>query len=405
MPRSCSRGSMAEGRPVYLSGLGVVSPSGTALDGFWSALGSGASGGREAPFDTSSTRCRTVASVEDFKARDFIAPAKVRRMDLVSRFAVAATRRSLEDAGFESPPADPDRWGVVLGTSTAGAGPVREFLEPVLMQGPAGALPMVFPNTVGNAPASQVAIQLGFGGPNSTICQKEASGLAAIATAAGFVEEGRADVMVGGGGDAVVESFFRVFDRLGVMAGPQSEHPWVEGTEGFIMGEGAYVVLLTARPSDIVLAGYCSRSDTVTRERWPRDPRVLAEAIGGALASAGVEPGAVDLVVGAANGSAALESFESAALARVFSDGVPPVTGVKRLTGEAGGMAAAGVVAGALAIRSGTVFPGLGAAEPVRRGLAFQPIRRAERTDVDVVLVTAVASGGAVAAMVLKRER
>lgn len=385
------------GRPVAILGVGVVGPSGTGAAAYWGALQAARQGAATLPGATGGS----AACVVGFDPKSFIVPAKVRRLDAASRYAIAAARLAFGDAGSPLPPPQPDRAGAVLGSASAGATPVRDFLEPVLRQGPIGALPMVFPNTVGNAPSSYVAIELGLKGPNHTVSQKEVSGLLAIAQAARYVREGRADLMVAGGADELPETIRGAFDRLGVLQ-PQSL-PFVDGSRGFVMGEGAYVLLLGTGPGGLgVLAGHGVASEGATRERWPRDPETIVGALQEALDDAGVPPCDVDLVVASANGVPEVERVEAAALVKLFHGKLPPVTSVKRLTGEMGSSGAASVAAAALAMRHQALFPAI-AGEPARAGLPLAPWRSTVGAQVSVALVCAIGSGGTAAAVVLRR--
>jgi 3-oxoacyl-(acyl-carrier-protein) synthase len=268
---------------------------------------------------------------------------------------------------------------------------------------------MIFPSTVGNAPSSSVAIELGLKGPNVTQCQHEASGLLAIAMAAGYVAEGRADLMLAGGADEIPESFFRAFDALGVLArddgATERSRPFAEGSRGFVMGEGAYLLRLvpaSEAPALAVVAGHAVASDLVPPETWPRDPGTVAQAVEAALEDAGASACDVDLVVASANGVPALEDVEARGLLRAFHGKLPPVTGVKRLTGEMGGSGAASAVAAVLALQHQRLFGALGGDAP-RASLPFSPWAKAMEAGVHLVVVTALAAGGTVAALVLTR--
>ena len=403
-------------RRVVVTGIGTVGPAGVSTAGFWEALVAGREGSRAIErFDTSEFRSHRAALVSSFVARDFVAAGRARRMDPASLYAVAATRLALQSAAYPIPPPDSDGIGVVVGSASAGASPVREFLEPVTRQGAAGAMPMVFPNTVGNAPASYSAIELGLGGPNVTVSQKEASGLLAVATAWDFVREGRALAMVAGGADEVAESVFRVFDRIGVLArgglDEEGSRPWVGTNTGFVMGEGAYMLVLedagaaAARgaPMRVVVLGHGVASDGVRPDRWPTSETAVARACAEALDEAGVAARDIDLVIASANGAADLERVEARALARLFGDTLPPVTSVKRLAGEMGGSGAASLVAAVLSVEHGVVFPCIGGREPLRDGLPFAPPRLAAAAAIGNVLVTSLGSGGTCAAMVVGR--
>lgn len=408
---------MVEGARVLITGLGAVTPAGPSVEEFWEALIEGRPGaGAIERFPTDDLTSHAGALVRGFNPRKFITPAKVRRLDLASRYAVAAARQAFEAAGHALPPAEADRVGSLIGSASAGATPVRDFLAPVLVQGPEASQPMLFPNTVGNAPSSYVAIELGLKGPNSTVCQKEASGALALGTAADFVREGRCDAMVAGGADELAESLYRAYAGLGVLAQagelPEGSHPYREGSSGFLMGEGAYMLLLEAAPAWerrapgrqawAELEGWGMAGEPAHPYAWPADERCIVRSLRAALKDAGREPDEVDLVVSSANGVAQVEELEDRALAEVFGERIPPVTSVKTLTGEMGGSGAASVLAAAQVLREGHVFGVLGS-HPRRAGLSARPVRRHVEVAARRILVSAVGSGGACGAIVLSR--
>ncbi|MFN7975325.1 MAG: beta-ketoacyl synthase N-terminal-like domain-containing protein [Acidobacteriota bacterium] len=397
-------------RRVFVTGLGAVSPAGASVDAFRDALRAGVQGARPVTaFSTASFRSRTAATVREFDPKQFIAPGKVRRLDPSSRYAIAASIQACRAAGLAVPVADPDatdRIGSVFGSSSSGGTPVREFLEPILREGPGAAQPMVFPNTVGNAPSSYVAIELGLKGPNATLCQKEASGAHALALARDWVAEGRADAIVAGGADEVPETFYRVMDRLGALArGDGQSLPWGAGSRGFVMGEGAYALLCEAEGSPrrplAEIAGSASAGDPVIHQRWPERVSVVARALAAAIGAAGLGPADIDLGVASANGSPGLDSVEAAAIDTLFEGRVPAVTSVKGLTGEAGGSGAASALAGVLALQQQELLPV--AAVKIRADLPFAPVTTARAATIQNVLISALGSGGACAALVLAR--
>ena len=152
------------------------------------------------------------------RSGQLIAPLKLRRIDEVGRITIGAAIEAMAQAGFPRRAEGYDDLGVALGSFTAGVHASAEYLETYLRQG-AGASPAIlFSNTVGNAPASVCALELGLRGPNATLTHKEASGLAAIEFAARLVRRGRAPAVLAGGADVLELVFYRVHDWFAVMA-------------------------------------------------------------------------------------------------------------------------------------------------------------------------------------------
>ncbi len=396
--------------PVAITGIGAISGFGVGR----AALEAGLAEGRStiapiALFDTSGTRAHCAARLADFDAAAFVPPERLRRVDHISRLAIAATALALDDAGLpRHPPPDggADR-GIVLGTDTAGLRSLVEFLDRLRALGPQGASALDFSNTVGNAPASLCGIAFGLRGPNVTLSHKEASALAAVAFAAGLVRNGKARAIVTGGVDEYESTYFSIHDHFDVLARDagdgEASRPFDRRRNGFVMGAGAFLLVVEhpdaaeARAATVNgrLLGFGSVSSDSRLNAWPADPQPLVRTMREALACAGVEPADVGVVFASANSTPTLDRIEGQALAEVFGPAGVPVVSVKGALGESGAAGAAGLVGALLALRSGVVPPTLGSEQPdpdcpvdvSSRARPFNPTR-------PLALVNAFARGG-----------
>lgn len=174
--------------------------------------------------------------VNAFKVSDFMSPMKARKMDRSSQFAVAAAGMALKEAGIDLKTVDPDRVGIALGSGFCGVANSAEFLSAYFKGGVEGLMPMLFPNTVPNAPASSASIEHGFRGPNVTVVQRYCSAESALLMACRFIEEGRADVMLTGGADELMPLLIRGFAAMGQLK--RRSAPFGEGC-GMIVLESA----------------------------------------------------------------------------------------------------------------------------------------------------------------------
>lgn len=399
---------------IVITGLGLVSPFGTSAAAFREALIAGRHG--IAPltsFDTSSCRAHCAASVSDFEPTRWIPLLKLRRMDAAGQYAVALARLALDDGAVPYGETPDDGVGIVLGTYTAGGQPTEEFLRGLFALGPTGAPALIFNATVANIAASLAGLEMKLRGPNATISQKEASGLAAIAHAADILRRGRARALVAGGVDAVYRVFYCVHDRFGALShangGPEGSRPFDATRNGFVLGEGGFALLLEreddarARGAKIYgsLLATAGGGTSVGLNQWPTRPEPLARVMAQALAQAGVRPDAIDVVYAAAN-SSALDRVEAAALESLFGGGRAIVTSIKGALGESGAAGAAACVAALLCGRSGSVPPiaGLERIDPACGGLRLA--RQAEPAPGPLVLINSVASGGALVSAVLR---
>jgi 3-oxoacyl-[acyl-carrier-protein] synthase II len=396
---------------VAVTGIGVVSPLGASADRFRDGLLDGTSGiARITTFDVSACRTRIGAAVTGFDATSWIPPMKLRRMDDTARYAVVVTRQAFEHAGYEFTPDGDDHAGIILGTFTAGGQATSEYLTALHRGGPMGAPALLFNSTVANAPASLAGLEFKLRGPNVTVSQKEASGLAAVVMAVDAIRLGRCRTIAAGGVDAIFDIFFRVHDRFGVMspADPQSVRgPFDRGRDGFVLGEGGYAVLLSsaAPGTDAVkrygeILGVSAHSAAVPINAWPRDAEPLTRTMHGALADAGLSAEQVDVIYASANGSD-LDAIEAEAIRSVF-DARPVVTSIKGALGECGASGAAALIAALLCGGVGEVPPIAGLSTPDAAAAALNLARTRVAAPGPIALINSFGSGGSLFSVVVQ---
>jgi 3-oxoacyl-(acyl-carrier-protein) synthase len=401
---------------VAITGLGCVSSLGGASPGagaaaFADALVAGAHGFRTlTEFAHVPLRTPRAARVAGFDPSRVIAPLKLRRVDEVGRVTIGAAVEALDQAGLPRRPEGYDDVGVSLGSFTAGVHASAEYLETYLRQGAGAAPAILFSNTVGNAPASVCALELGLRGPNATLTHKEASGLAAIEFAARLVRRGRAPAVLAGGADVLELAFYRVHDWFDVLApGDEPCRPFDARRNGFLMGEGAFVFVLEdearARGRGAPILGYvtgtASAGSPDAFNAWPSDPAALVRVMRDALARGGVTPGDIDVVYATANGSVRLDATEARALRAVFGDRPVPVAAVKGALGESGAAGCAAIAATLLLSPRGLVPPTVGLEE---RGLDTPPGASSAVQSITGrrALIVSAGSGGTVVAVVVE---
>jgi len=383
-----------------------VSPLGSDRDAFTTRLLAGETGIRPiADFDVSTCQSTHAARIRDFDPTKYLPPLKLRRVDIVGRVALGATRDALDHAGLPATPGGADHVGVVLGSFSAGVHSTGEYLESFMKGGPTGAPAILFSSTVGNAPAAVCGLEYGLRGPNVTLMHKEASGLSALVFGAHLVRRGKATTMVAGGVDDIYDRFYRVHDWFGVMSpvngGDPGCRPFDADRNGFVMGEGGFMCVLedadTAAARGVpVLAevlGTGASGSSSPINAWPTDGVALARAMRLALDQAGVPADAVDLVYASANGTAALDRCEAAALRDVFGDRPLPVTSIKGAIGEFGSAGAASAAAAILCGHRDAIAPTAGfsrAADDCPLHVVARPTPPPGPT----VLVNSFASGG-----------
>lgn len=342
---------------------------------------------------------------------------KLRRMDTTGPYALVALRQAMDDARYVVTADGAPRAGVVLGTYSAGGQATNEYLEALFRGGPMGAPALLFNSTVGNAAAGLAGLEFTLRGPNATISQKEASGLAAIVTAVDILRLGRADAMGAGGMDAIFDIFYRAHDRFNAMTAAGSldgsQAPFSRTRQGFVMGEGAFVLWLERggawrdRGSQVrgeILGGGMASANCAVNA-WPSDPDSIVRSITIALDDAGLTAADVDVVYASANATRGLDDVEAIALTRLFGGSRAIVTSIKGAIGESGAAGAGACVAALLCGAAGLVPPvaGLGQVDPLAETLRVPAT--AVRSPGEIVLVNSVASGGALASAVLRVPR
>ena len=200
---------------IVISGFSAVTPAGNGLEPVLELIRSG--GDALTPFEAglaggSDGRWGLAAG---FKVTDFIPPLKARKLDRCSQFAVAAAGLALKDAGIDRNTLLPERIGIALGCGFGGVANSIELLKGYFTDGVEGISPILFPNTVSNAPASNVSIEYGLKGPNVTQVQRFCSAESAFMMACRFITEGRADIMLTGGVDALMPLMLSGFAATG----------------------------------------------------------------------------------------------------------------------------------------------------------------------------------------------
>ena len=399
---------------VAVTGVGIVSPIGVGRDAFWSALCAGRSGivpveglAREAGLP------HIAAPVGEFPAKALISSPQFRRMDRMSRMAVAASRLALNDAGLNAHDVGGEDTGVVFGTSLGDLSDSMAHLDRIFTRGPAAASPMVFPNLVLNAPAGYVAMEYGCTGVNFTVAQHEVSGEHAIALGCDVVRSGRAKLVLAGGGDELTPILVNAYGRARALAAQRGGREWASPYDrersGIVLGEGAAMLALeplaVARargaPVYAVLSAACDYAVAAPRYGWP----ARADAAAPVLAPL-IDDG-IDVVFGAANSSRRLDACELRLFARLFphrAAGVA-VTSIKGAVGEFGAAGALTVAAACLALREQMVPPLCHLANPDTDARFRFVARTGERAALRAALVSGLARGGSGVAIRLAAAR
>jgi 3-oxoacyl-[acyl-carrier-protein] synthase II len=351
---------------ICITGVGVVSSIGIGKEEFLSSLKNGKSGIEEIKeFDTHFSRSKRGGVVQSFHPKDFIPTAKIRRLDRASQFAIAASKLALADAKFSVTQENGARVGVVLGSGFCGLSSSEEFHRGQVLKGFLDLNPMLFPNTVPNAPSSYVSIELGIQGVNSTLVQSFCTAEAAIFFACDQLREGRADLILTGGVDELSEFLFRGFSELHLLATDQGQGekscPYDKMRNGLVLGEGAGLLIIEnekhARARGAKIYGYILGYSLVGKSSQGDGSEDLKRSV--QMALRGREDISIEYLSGAGNSSKVLDVLEAQGMKKTFATNYLqiPVSSIKSMVGEAIASGGMRMVANLLSMENGFIPP------------------------------------------------
>jgi len=402
---------------VVITGLGTVNALGLDIPSYWEAVKAGRSAIRPvAGFDTTPFASKLGAEVRGFEPSKLVDPMKLRRMDRLSQMVLVASIEAVRDAGLDTGAISSERMGIVIGNGYGGTSTTEEFFEGLLLRGPSGVNPMLFPTTVPNSAASLTSIELKIKGPNSTFCQKDVSAEEAIIYAVGLLQKGAADAVIAGGGEELNDVIYHAFSALGVLSPgrkgePEGCFPFDRRRNGRVLGEGAGVLVLETLDSAkrrgariyAELAGTALTGGTAGVSAYGLDTAPMERAMDTALSRAGVSKENVCYISAAANSTRELDACEAMAVKGVFGQRAAsiPISSLRATTGDFEGMGGLRLLTSVLAIRDGFIPPTLNYHScDEGMDLNYVPAPGLDK-DVDVVLHNGFGNGGACACIVL----
>lgn len=372
----------ASARRVVVTGLGPITASGIGVDALWDALHTDASPvARVTRFDSSPFRTHIAAQIDDFDPEDFMERTAARRLDRFGQFTLAASSQALADAGLHPDELDGERVAVQMGSALGGIAHAEAQLGLFLDRGTKALDPRLALTVFTGAASCNAAIAFGFTGPNSTNGMSCASGAMAVGEAWRLIREGAADVALAGGIEAPLAPLsFGAFALIRAMSTRNEEpsracRPFDRDRDGFVMGEGACVLVLEEREQAVArgariyaeLRGYAVTNDAHHMTAPRPDASQASRAMRGALRRGGLSPEDVDYVNAHGSSTPLNDSTESLAIRTVlgpYADRVA-VSGTKPYYGHA--LGASGAIEAAiscLALHRGWIPPTLNFEEP-----------------------------------------
>ncbi|MFQ5690651.1 MAG: beta-ketoacyl-[acyl-carrier-protein] synthase family protein [Gemmatimonadota bacterium] len=326
---------MAERRRVVVTGIGCITAIGEGVDGLWAGLHRGTSGIVDiSRFDPTPFRTRIAAEVRGFDPADRLGARRARRLDRYSAMALCSAATALENADLDPATLPPDRVTVQMGSALGGVGYAEEQHVHFMERGVRGVNPLLALSVFGGASSCNIAIEYGFTGPNLTNAMSCASGALAIGQAFRLIRDGVVDLGLAGGAEAPLAPLcFGSFALIRAMstrnANPgEACRPFDAGRDGFVMGEGAAILLLEelghALRRDAPIYGELRGFGTTNDAYHMTAPRPggteAARAMSLALDDAGVGPSAVDYVNAHGSSTPLNDAAEAEAIRSVFGE-------------------------------------------------------------------------------------
>ena len=362
-------------RRVVITGLGIVSPVGSSIDRAWQNICNGVSGVKPlTSFDVSTFPVQIAATVDDFVADDYISPKEQKKMDQFIHYGIAAGLDAMKDAGLEVTDANRDRVGIAIGSGIGGLGTIETNHKAYLERGVRRISPFFAPSSIINMVSGNLSILTGARGPNMTIVTACSTGTHNIGQAARYISYGDADTMIAGGAEySSTELGIGGFSAARALskrndAPEQASRPWDQDRDGFVLGDGAGVVVLEeyeqakARSATIYaeVSGFGMSGDAFHITMPSKEGTGASLCMNNALRDAGLNPEDIDYVNAHGTSTPAGDVAETVAVKNTFGNSVDSlmVSSTKSMTGHLLG-AAGGVEAvfSVLALKDQVVPP------------------------------------------------
>jgi 3-oxoacyl-[acyl-carrier-protein] synthase II len=406
-------------RRVVITGLGAVTPLATGVEESWRKLCHGKSGiAKITKFDPSGFNVQIAAELKDFHPEDFLDKKKIRRTDPFIQYAMVAARMAMDDAGFTINESNASRVGVVLGSSSGGMTMFTQNLFALRDQGPEKVSPFFIPGFIVNMAVGEVSMDLGARGPSKCVVTACATGSNCIGDGLRVIQYDEADVMIAGGSDAyILPIAIAGFDKMRALSRRNDEpekasRPFDKDRDGFVIGEGAGVVILEEMVSAVrrgakiyaELVGYGSNTDSfhITEPDWQNQARCLKLA----LIDAATSPDDVDYINAHGTSTVLNDASETKAIRAALGERSKKVSVtsnksmIGHLLGAAGGVEAIFTV---LTIRDGIIPPTINYDTPDPEcDLDYVP-NIARRAQVNVALSNSFGFGGVNATLVFRK--
>ncbi|WP_305043921.1 beta-ketoacyl-ACP synthase II [Geoalkalibacter sp.] len=408
-------------RRVVVTGLGIVSPLGTGIEKNWQALTQGRSGiDRITRFDAGDLPTQIAGEVTDFNPEDYIEKKEIKKMDLFIQYALGAADMALKDSGLEITEANAERVGVLVGAGLGGLPTIEKYHQAMIEGGYRKITPFFIPMLIINLAPGHISIRYGAKGPNLSSVSACATGTHSIGDAYHMIARGDADAMFAGGTESTITPLgiagFNVMKALSTRNEDPAaaSRPFEKNRDGFIMAEGAGIVILEEYESArrrgakiyAEVCGYGLTGDAYHLTAPAPEGEGAARCMRMALRGAGINPEQVDYINAHGTSTPFNDYYETLAIKSVLGSHASKVmvSSTKSMTGHALG-AAGGLEAvfTLLAMERGAVPPTINYQEPDPEcDLDYVP-NEARSADIRVALSNSFGFGGTNATLLFKK--
>ena len=408
-------------RRIVVTGLGLVTAVGHTVEATWESIVGGRSGVSPIDtFDASGFSSRIGATVRNFDLSPYMSPKEARKTDRFIHYGIAAAKQAIADAGIEVTDENRERIGIAIGSGIGGLHGIEKGHDSYLSGGPRRISPFFVPSNIINMIAGNLSIEFGIRGPNYGIVTACSTGTHNIGDAARMIERGDVDVMIAGGAEMATSPM-----GLGGFAAARAlstrnddpegaSRPWDRGRDGFVLGDGAGVVVLESRehavargaPVHAEFAGFGMSSDAHHITLPPDDGDGAHRCMSLALRDAGLDASSVDHINAHGTSTPAGDVIETRAVKRTFGEHAFDLTVsstksmIGHLLGAAGGVEAVFAI---LAIRDQVVPPTINLHDPDDEcDLDYVP-HTAREMKIDVAMSNSFGFGGTNGTLIFKR--
>ena len=412
-------------RRVVITGVGITSPCGQDAESTWKCVSSGQSGiARITNFDSTEFACHIAGEVKGFNPEQWMEKKRVREMDRFIHFALAAAQMAIESSGFAPDEELRDRTGTFVGVGLCGLGTLENTAKVLAEKGPRKITPYFIPATIANLAPGQISMRWNLRGPSYATSSACSSSGHSIGEAFKWIQRGELDAAVAGGAEATVTPLgvggFTAMRALSTRNDEptKASRPYDKGRDGFVMGEGAAMLILEERDAAIKrganilaeLVGYGTSADAYHLTQPAPEGEGAQRAMRLALKDGGIEASRVDYINAHGTSTPTGDINELKAIRAVFGDraigGGLWVSSTKSMTGHLlGASGALEAAISVLAIRDGIVPPTINLDDPDDQAKGFELVpHEARQRKVDVALSNSFGFGGTNVSLAIARH-